>query len=89
MIESAKWSPPGLGESEPNVIVVVEDGVTKNVPNDPANTDYQQVLAWEADGNTIEPFDPPPPPPPQPMTVAELKALVDALEVRVATLEAP
>ena len=36
---------------------MVEDGIIKSVPLDPANTDYQAILTWVADGNTIEAAD--------------------------------
>ena len=35
---------------------VLKDG-TSSIPFDPDNTDYQQYLAWVAEGNTPEPAE--------------------------------
>ena len=32
---------------------VIENGVTFQVPLDPANRDYQDIQAWIADGNSV------------------------------------
>jgi hypothetical protein len=44
------------GEEE-CVIYLIADGVSF-VPSDPANSDYQQYLAWVAEGNTAEEWSP-------------------------------
>jgi hypothetical protein len=39
-----------------------------HIPDDPANRDYAEYLAWCADGNTPDPAPlPPEPPPPAPL----------------------
>jgi len=38
-------------------IIMIENGVVSFVGKDPANTDYQQYLAWCAEGNTPEPAE--------------------------------
>ena len=38
-------------------VKAVIDGVTMSVPMDNANTDYQAILKWVAEGNTIADAD--------------------------------
>ena len=33
--------------------VTYNNGITSTVPLDPANTDYQAIQKWIADGNTV------------------------------------
>ena len=40
-------------ENEFEQYVVVENGITKFVPLDTANTDYQAIQEWIAEGNTV------------------------------------
>jgi len=52
-------------------IIRIDDGAY--IPADPANIDYQQYLAWIAEGNTPEPYIAQPPP--IPSTVTRFQAL--------------
>lgn len=56
----------------PEIIFRMSDG--GYIPTEPANTDYQQYLAWLAEGNTPEPYVAPPTP--IPSTVSRFQALV-------------
>jgi hypothetical protein len=52
------------------------------IPPDPANTDYQQFLAWKAEGNTPEPA-----PAPEPAPVLTTEQKLEAAGLTVAELK--
>ena len=77
--------------TETQNIIYRNDGMW--IPADPANTDYQQYLAWLAKGNTPEPYVPPPPSIPQSVTRFQALAILaaggylDTVRTYIATLD--
>lgn len=55
----------------PNVVQRIRDGAF--IPADPANTDYEEYLAWVAAGNVATPL-------PAPDPNATIQAKIDAIE---------
>ena len=45
-----EWGKSGIN-------IVYSDGTQKSVPMNTSNTDYQEILEWVADGNTIQEAD--------------------------------
>ena len=55
-IDSAKYIKDTLTKANCS-IAVVDDGINRIVPLDEANSDYQEIQEWVAEGNTIEEAD--------------------------------
>ena len=48
---------PAMGIPEITTIKVIQGDLTWSVPMVNDNSTYQEILAWVAEGNTIEPAD--------------------------------
>ena len=46
-----------MGKESKMLKVTFSNGIESCVPKDEANTDYQAILKWVADGNTIQEAD--------------------------------
>ena len=56
-VTSAKYCPKAKWESESSCIKATINGIEMYVSVDPNNTEYQAILEWVADGNTITAAD--------------------------------
>ena len=52
------------------------------IPDDPANRDYQEYLAWQAAGGVPEPYAAPPAPAPEP-TITDLLKEIAQLKAKL------
>ena len=50
-------APISLISNQISTILCTKNGITSVVPFDPANTDYQEYLAWLEEGNEPLPAD--------------------------------
>ncbi|NVP56096.1 hypothetical protein [Mycoplana rhizolycopersici] len=53
-----------IGRDETGSIKIVIEGIALFVPDDPGNRHRQMIAEWEAEGNTIPPYQPAPVAPP-------------------------
>jgi hypothetical protein len=70
--------------------IIQRDEDNAFIPFDPDNVDYQDYLAWLAEGNTPNPVPANPTPPmeePPPPDINEVNAQVQDIDARLTTLE--
>ena len=63
-----------------NSAIIIRIADKSSIPNDPANTDYQEYLEWLEEGNTPEAADVPPAPTYQENRVKEYPPIGDQLD---------
>ena len=63
-----------------NSAIIIRIADKSSIPNDPANTDYQEYLEWVEEGNTPEAADVPPAPTYKELRAAEYPSIVDQLD---------
>ena len=63
-----------------NSAIIIRIADKSSIPNDPANTDYQEYLEWVKEGNTPEAADVPPAPTYKELRAAEYPSIVDQLD---------
>jgi len=80
MIESARYIKSGS-------IIAVIDGVQVIVPDDMGNRHRQMIAEWEAQGNTIAPYEPPPEPL-RPLTARQLRLGLVTNGISLSSVEA-
>jgi hypothetical protein len=56
-IETVQKTFEGEAKINNTLLVTFKDKKVWNVPHDPANTDYQAIQEWVAEGNTIAEAD--------------------------------